>query len=56
MPYLLSMLLAVATPAHDHGVDAVTEDRGWTGTGELGMAMARGNTHSATNTATTTSA
>ena len=46
MSYLLSMLLAVATPPPDHTVEAVTEDRGWTGTGELGMAMARGNTHS----------
>lgn len=50
MSLLLSALLlgpVLPTDPADVGeVDAVTEDTGWTGTGELGFAMARGNSRS----------
>ncbi|MCD9033896.1 DUF481 domain-containing protein [Luteimonas sp. Y-2-2-4F] len=45
MPMLLpAMMLATALPAGN--VEAVIEDTGWRGTGELGFAMARGNSRS----------
>ncbi|WP_043690587.1 DUF481 domain-containing protein [Luteimonas huabeiensis] len=45
MPMLLpALLLATALPADN--IDAVVEDTGWRGTGELGFAMARGNSRS----------
>ncbi len=49
-PSILVLVLMSALPAHGLAQDADTPDTGWSGTGELGLAIAKGNTDSETLT------